>query len=196
VRTALVRLLGLAAPPPGLVTFNARLLVDGSSLIAVTGPFKETVDLLSDARLGELGLLRLDVARPWFDPERIEIVLPTLDDPLAESARLELESAYPRSPVDAGYVAGRYPLEAIIALGAAPTAEAVSSPSRRLVALASLVSWPDTPPGQFELDALRSIAEGTPAHWLEGWNFSALVGLLRAIKTDARFRTRRESRPG
>jgi hypothetical protein len=143
LRAALSYLDGFAAPPPGSVRVNARLLVRDDAAVLVDGLLTGQVDRI-ERRLERLGYQVADLPGPALDAETAEVALwpPRLE--IDGAARAALDCEYPPDRREFLLVDARLPIRAVVAFGSEPQRDDGVSPARRLAGLAHFaVTGPD-----------------------------------------------------
>jgi hypothetical protein len=137
VRTAVRYLDHFVRPPDGMVRLSANLVVNerGAVLVATGG-----LDVMpAERRLARLGWRRSDGVMPLLDSESLEVVVEPARFSIEDGVAKELGTAWPPEPGESGVEPGRYPLQAVVLLGAHADHLVAESTARRRAGYAALL---------------------------------------------------------
>lgn len=179
IRAALAHLDGFLAPPAGLVPLRGELLVGKRGAVVINDAL--TNFNIPERRLAKMGWSRTDGAVPLFDPATLELVVPESRLEFDAATIAEISERWPRLADEGAALPGRYPVHAVVLLGARPDHLKVASPARRLSSFASLIDSSTHPVKAADLAALGQLDGRAEVVRALGFETDEIIGILKDL---------------
>ena len=168
--------------PEGLLPLVGDLMIGDGGAVIVRDVFGARP--VPDRRLARLGFRQVDVVTPALDIATLEIVVTPARIPIdhdALAAIVDRDSA----EMSALTVERRFPVRAIVLLGAKPDSVRITSSARRLASLAPLVERPHAALRATDLEAVGRLATRTEVIRALGYDTEELPAILADLAQTA-----------
>jgi hypothetical protein len=179
VRTAVRYLDHFVSPPEGLIPLATELVVGSRGAVLVAGA---DIDLMPPARrLARSGWLRSAGVVPLLDPSSYEIVVEEHRFAMDPAVQAEVDERWPPEADETAVPPGRYPIRAVVLLGARPDHLRVASSARRLASFATLLDTTWQPARAADVEAVAGLDGRVEDVRALGFDPKELAEILRKL---------------